>query len=202
MKQYIDKAMNYTQYMDLLEGLMTQGKTTGSNQSEDYLNYAKLNLARMHRLNKTATLSPELKTALQKVNSGFIFLVLTEGWCGDAAQNIPTMHLIEIENKNIELKLVLRDENLELMDKHLTNGGRSIPKLICLEKESLKEVFTWGPRPEAIQQTVLELKEKKASPMEKAEIVHKWYTADKTLSLQKELETLIVSYLLEVKTPA
>ncbi len=196
MKQYIDRAMNYKKYMDLLEGLMTQGKTTGSNQSEDYLNYAKLNLARMRRLNKTATLTAELKTVLQKVNSEFIFLVLTEGWCGDAAQNIPTMHLIEMENKNIELKLVLRDENLELMDKHLTNGGRSIPKLICLEKESLKEIFTWGPRPEAIQQTVLELKEKKASLMEKAEIVHTWYAEDKTLSLQKELKDLIGKHLI------
>lgn len=196
MKQYINRSMNYTQYMDLLDGLMAQGKTTGQNQSADYLNYAKLNLARMHRLNKTTTLTPELKTVLQKVKSSFIFLVLTEGWCGDAAQNTPTMHLIELENKNIELKLVLRDENLELMDNYLTNGGRSIPKLICLEKESLKEVFTWGPRPEAIQQTVLELKDKKASLMEKAEIVHTWYAKDKTLSLQVELKELIEKHLI------
>lgn len=195
MKTYVDKAINYKKYVDLLDSLMAEGKTTGPNQSPDYLNYAKLNLARIHRLNKTATLTEELKEVLQKVKTPFIFLVLTEGWCGDAAQNIPTMHLIEEECKKIELKLILRDENLELMDRYLTNGGRSIPKLICLEKESLKEVFTWGPRPEAVQQTVLELKEKQVSLMEKAEIVHKWYAADKTLSLQKELKDLIEKYL-------
>jgi len=195
MKQYIDRAMNYKQYMDLLDGLMAQGKTTGSNQSEDYLNYAKLNLARMHRLNKTAALTSELKDSLQKVNSKFIFLVLTEGWCGDAAQNIPTMHLLELENKNIELKLILRDENLELMDKYLTNGGRSIPKLICLKANTLEEIFTWGPRPEAIQQTVVELKTKNVSAMEKAETIHKWYAVDKTMSLQKELKDLIEKHL-------
>lgn len=196
MKQYVDKSMNYKHYVDLLDSLMAQGKTTGQNQSDDYLNYAKLNLARMHRLNKTATLTNELKEVLQKVKSNFIFLVLTEGWCGDAAQNIPTMHLIEKETKNIELKLILRDENLDLMDKHLTHGGRSIPKLICLKADTLECVFTWGPRPEAVQQTVLELKEKNASLMEKAEIVHTWYAQDKTLSLQKELEGLIEKHLI------
>lgn len=195
MKTYVDKAINYKEYVDLLDGLMAEGKTTGTNQSEDYLNYAKLNLARIHRLNKTATLTSELKTALQKVNSEFIFLVLTEGWCGDAAQNIPTLHLIEQECKNIELKLIFRDENLEVMDRYLTNGGRSIPKLICFDKVSLKEIFTWGPRPEAVQQTVLELKEKNATLMEKAEIVHKWYAADKTLSLQRELKELVEKHL-------
>ncbi|MEO6304270.1 MAG: thioredoxin family protein [Bacteroidia bacterium] len=195
MKTYIDKAMNYNEYVDLLDNLMAEGKTTGANQSEDYINYAKLNLARMHRLNKTATLTNELKDVLQKVKFPFIFLVLTEGWCGDAAQNIPTIHLIEEKCKKIELKLIFRDENLELMDQYLTDGGRSIPKLICLNKVSLKEVFTWGPRPDAVQRIMHELREKKADPKDKAEKIHGWYAADKTLSLQKELKELIEKYL-------
>jgi len=196
MKQYIDKSMSYKQYVNLLDKLMAEGKTTGSNQSEDYLNYAKLNLARTHRLNKTATLTAELKEQLKKVKLPCFFLVLTEGWCGDAAQNIPTMHLIEEECKDIELKLIFRDENLELIDKYLTNGGRSIPKLICLSKVSLNEVFTWGPRPEAVQQTMHELKERNAQLAEKAEVIHKWYAEDKTRSLQKELRELIEKYLI------
>ena len=195
MKTYIDKAITYTEYVDMLDGLMAEGKTTGSNQSEDYLNYAKLNLARMHRLNKTATLTDELKEQLQKVKFPFIFLVLTEGWCGDAAQNIPTLHLMEEECKKIEVKLILRDENLELMDQYLTGDSRSIPKLICLNKVSLKEVFTWGPRPDAVQHIMLELKEKNAPMAEKAEKIHKWYAEDKTLSMQKELMDLVEQYM-------
>ena len=195
MTQYLSKSINYQEYMTLLEGLMAQGKTTGSNQSESYLNYAKLNLARMHRLNKTATLNDNLKTQLEKVKEPVIFLVLTEGWCGDAAQNLPTLHLIETACKNIELKLLLRDENLDLMDKYLTNGGRSIPKLICLAKKDLKALFTWGPRPEKVQKITLELKEKNASLADKAEIIHKWYNEDKTQSLQEELKALIEKHL-------
>ncbi len=196
MKNYIDRSINYNAYMDLLERLMAQGKTTGPNQSEDYLNYAKLNLARMHRLNKTGTLSTDLKEALKQIKDDFIFLVLTEGWCGDAAQNLPTMHLIEQECMNIELKLLFRDENLELMDQYLTNGTRSIPKLICLEKNTLKEVFNWGPRPAAVQHIMLELKEKGADKKEKAEKIHSWYAEDKTLSLQNEMKTLIEEHLI------
>ena len=199
MKNYIDKSISYNSYVDLLEKLMTEGKTTGPIQTEDYLNYAKLNLARMHRLNKTANLTTELKEQLKKVKGNFIFLVLTEGWCGDAAQNLPTMHLMELACKNIELKLIFRDENLELMDKYLTDGGRSIPKLICLEKSSAgpgyKEVFNWGPRPQAVQHIMHELKEKGADKKEKAEKIHSWYAEDKTLSLQKEMKDLIEKYL-------
>lgn len=195
MTNYLSKSISYEEYQNLLDGLMAQGKTTGTNQSEDYIAYAKLNLARMHRLNKTASLTSELKQTLSKVRSNFIFLVLTEGWCGDAAQNLPIIHLIENECKKIELKLLLRDENLELMDRYLTLGGRSIPKLICLDKTTLQEIFTWGPRPEAVQKIMLELKEKNTPLAEKGEIIHKWYNDDKTLSLQKEMQVLIEKYL-------
>jgi len=195
MTPYISKSISYENYQTLLDNLMAEGKTTGENQSDDFLNYAKLNLARMHRLNKTGIIIPELKELLLKVKSDFIFLILTEGWCGDAAQNIPVIHLIEKECKQIELKLLLRDENLELMDRYLTDGGRSIPKLICLDKKSLKEVFVWGPRPAAVQELMLELKAKNATLAEKGEVIHNWYNADKTLSLQKELLVLIEKHL-------
>ena len=195
MTTYISKGISYENYQNLLDGLIAEGKTTGENQTEDFLNYAKLNLARMHRLNKTAALIPEVKEALLKVKSDFVFLILTEGWCGDAAQNIPVIHLVEKECEKIELKLLQRDENLELMDRYLTDGGRSIPKLICLDKRSLKEVFVWGPRPAAVQELMLELKSKNATLAEKGEVIHKWYNTDKTLSLQKELLVLIEKHL-------
>jgi hypothetical protein len=187
---------------------MAQGKTTGSNQSDFYIHYAKLNLARMNRLDKTITLTDSLKDVLKKVTQKYVFLVITEGWCGDAAQNIPILDFITKENPNIELKLILRDENLELMDRYLTDGGRSIPKLICLTKKNdtateaaeadttYEEIFTWGPRPEAAQKIMLHLKEKNATLDEKALAIHAWYNADKTLSAQKELENLIEMYLL------
>lgn len=194
-QNYIDRAMTYTAYRNMLDQLMAAGKTTGGNQSEEFIHYAKLNLHRMQRLDKTMVLSQSLVTALKKVSSGFIWLVLTEGWCGDAAQNIPVMDQVTKLCPHIELKLLLRDENLDLMDQYLTNKGRSIPKLICLEKGSGEEKFNWGPRPLEAQNLMLSLKEQGIGHAEKALLIQKWYNADKTASTQEELRKLIEEFL-------
>lgn len=190
-QQLLVTAYSYQTYRSLLENLMAQGKTTGNNQSEDYLNYARINLQRMGRLDKTVTLLPQLQQQLQVLSKKCIWLVITEGWCGDAAQNLPVMALIENECPHIELKLVLRDEHPTLMDNYLTNGSRSIPILICLEKETLKQLFVWGPRPAELQAIVMELVKNKTPKTEKGLITQKWYNEDKTLSLQGELLKLI-----------
>lgn len=183
--------MSYRQYHDLLQDLWVQGKTTGNNQSEASLGYAKLNLQRMQRLEKTTELTAELKAVCANVHEEFIWLVITEGWCGDASQNLPVFEKIELACPHITLKLVLRDENPELMDRYLTNGTRSIPKLICIKKETGQELFIWGPRPTELQHIVTELKNNHVSSEEKSLIVQKWYNADKTQSVQKEFTQLV-----------
>lgn len=188
---YLAKAMDYGQYRNLLQDLMAQGKTTGHTQSEAYLGYAKLNLQRMQRLEKTAELSPEMKQTLSAVRNDLIWLVITEGWCGDAAQNLPYFEKMEQFCPEISLKLILRDDHPELMDRYLTNGARSIPKLICLEKNSGTELFLWGPRPAELQTLVMEMKKNNVSSEEKSLVVQKWYNADKGAQLQKEFIQLI-----------
>ena len=195
-RDYIDRSMSYTNYRKLLQDLLAQGKTTGGNQSEAYINYGKINVQRMSRLHKTIALSPELQETLKKISGSYLWVILTEGWCGDASQSLPVMAMIETACTQIELKLLLRDENLDLMDQYLTNTGRSIPKLICVEKESLKEIFTWGPRPEAAQALMLALKAKGVSYEEKSLAIQKWYNNDRTQSVQNELLGLIQRRLL------
>ncbi len=189
----LDKAFDYKGYRTLIDSLMKEGKTTGTTQTEDYLHYAKLNQARMQRLEKTGELYLETKQALDRIKQEFVWIVITEGWCGDAAQNITPLFLMSEYCKKIDLKLVLRDENLDLMDNYLTNGSRSIPKLICFNKKTNQEVFIWGPRPAEAQKIVSELIAKKASLEEKSIVAQKWYNEDKTVSLQKEFVDLINS---------
>lgn len=195
-QELIDGAMNYEQYKKLLEGLLQQGKTTGPNQSDEYLNYAKINLQRMHRLEKTVNLGAELSDALRDIKVPYTWLVITEGWCGDASQNLPVLNLIDQGCSNIDLRLLLRDEHPQLIDQYLTNGARAIPKLICLKKDSTTdntyaEVFVWGPRPAVLQEIVMKLKKENASVAEKGLITQNWYNADKTQSLQEELLKLV-----------
>ena len=187
----LNKAMSYADYKKLLEDLLAQGKTTGTNQSEEYINYAKINLQRMRRLEKTTVVSDDLKAALLSSSRPYTWLVITEGWCGDAAQNAPVFQLIEKEFKNITLKLILRDEHPDIMNLFLTNGSRSIPKLICLDETLLKPLFVWGPRPAVLQDIVMQMKKENRTHAEKGLITQNWYNTDKTKSLQLELLNLV-----------
>ncbi|MCA0431078.1 MAG: thioredoxin family protein [Bacteroidetes bacterium] len=195
MEKYLKKSYTYKEYISLLENLMLQGKTTGETQTDELINYANLNLARIHRLEKTVEITPELKELILNIKHNYTWLVITEGWCGDAAQNITPLYFITQLNPKINLALVLRDDNLDLMDKYLTNGGRSIPKLICLD-ENNKEIFNWGPRPIAAQKIVQELMANKATLEEKSLTIQKWYNTDKTLSLQNEFVELIKKHMI------
>lgn len=192
--KYLDKSLSYPQYRDLIDTLLADGKTTGDGHPADFVEYTKLNVTRMERLDKTVALSDDLLKVLQDLKRKQIWLVITEAWCGDAAQNLPVLQQMALQSPNIELRLVLRDENLALMDQYLTNGGRSIPKLIMLDSETLTELATWGPRPAGAQALLVA---HKANPDEShadfVKNVQLWYAKDKTLSTQNELLVLLQS---------
>ena len=186
-KQIIEKAlegaMSYIEYREKIDSLMAIGKTTGPNQSEDMIHYTELNIGRMNKWDKHLKLNDELEGQLSLLQDE-IWLVITEGWCGDAAHNVPVLAALSELNPTIDLKLVLRDENLELMDLYLTNGGRSIPKLIRLKKGTLEELGEWGPRPEEAREIVMKAKEAGEDYNTKVQV---WYARDKGKTMQKEL---------------
>ena len=188
---YLQKAISYDAYKRLFEDLLSAGKTTGPLQSESMVHYAQLNLQRMHRLEKTTQVLPAVATQLLSVNRSQIWLVLTEGWCGDAAQSLPVIHALAELNPLISLRLLLRDENLELMDRFLTNGvSRSIPKLIAADAVTGEVLFTWGPRPSALQKT-FEGMRSEGLPFEVIkEELQRWYNQEKTVMIQTEIAAL------------
>ena len=83
-------------------------------------------------------------------------LGITEDWCGDAMMNNPILRRVA-EASGIEVRVVYRDQTLELMDQYLTNGGRSIP-VYLLMNHSGEVIGKWGPRAPKIQEYVLELR--------------------------------------------
>src|SRR6202000_1072870 len=136
-----------------------EGRTTGPNQSDDFIHYTQLSQQRMHRLEKTIQVTPEAEVLIRAIAVPQTWLVLTEAWCGDASQSLSVMHALAQLNPLIDLRVLLRDENLELMDQYLTNGvSRSIPKLIGLDSASLEVLFTWGPRPAPLQADFMQRK--------------------------------------------
>lgn len=190
-KKRIEEGMNFQAYYDLTEKLVAEGKTTGPNQSDDLAHYTKLNLSRMKRLVKTIALNDALVEKINQVKRKTYFLVISEAWCGDAAQNVPLIAKAAEFSSNIELKIILRDDNLDIMDAYLTNGGRSIPKVIAIDAESLDVIGEWGPRPQAAQELMLELKSKEVTHTEMVEVLQRWYNEDKTHSFQADFAALI-----------
>ncbi len=190
MKNYIENSMTCAEYMKLIDDLLLNGKTTGTNQSEAMFNYGKLNRQRMHRLEKTVKITESLKEKAGRNERKMIWLIITEGWCGDAAQNIPTIEKIAAESPNIETRYLLRDENVELMDAYLTDNARSIPKLIALDAETLQEIGTWGPRPQASMDYFHEMKAQGLEKPQMMENLQRWYLTDKEKSIQAEFENL------------
>ena len=190
MKEVIEKSLKntttYQEYKDLVKSLLDENKSTGPNQSEDLTNYSMLNDRRMKRLDKTIKITEKTATEIQKLTEPQTWLVITEGWCGDAAQNLPVIQKMAALNENIDLKLVLRDENLELMDLFLTNGGRSIPKLVALDKDN-NVLNTWGPRPTVATKMVADYKtEHGVLDAQFKQDLQVWYNKDKGISTQED----------------
>jgi len=152
--ELINKAYTYEAYLETVKTLFEEGKTTGPKQSEELTYYTGLNIRRMTRLNKTIKITEELKSMIAGIDRDQLWLVISEGWCGDAAHGLPLMEKLAALNDHIQFRIIMRDENLDVMDAYLTNGSRSIPKLIMMQAENLEEFARWGPRPQALQEIV------------------------------------------------
>lgn len=187
------KAYSYQEFVDLTERLLAEGKTTGDNHSEDYVGYTRINQQRTHRIYKTTEIWPELREALASLQGRYSWIILVEAWCGDVSQNLPVIAKAVEGNPGIDLKLILRDENLDIMDRYLTDGGRSVPKLIVRDAVTGEVVASWGPRPEPAQAMIRAYKAMAEKPpyMEFVKTVQAWYNHDHTQTLQSELLTLV-----------
>ena len=182
----LDSALSYAAYSRYSEDLLeTISRDTGNPMKE----YARTNWRILQRLKRSVILTEELRRALSD-SQEMIFVILTEGYCGDSAQTFPVFGLMQEKFPDkITIRVVLRDEQPELAA--LFFHTRAIPRLICLDKQSLKERFSWGNRPAPAQALMDALKTQRATPNEKAIALHEWYAHDKTMTLQQELTRLL-----------
>ena len=180
IKDSLKKSMSYTEYRNLVSELVENESTTGIEQTEALINYTMLNDRRMKRWDKTVKISEDTINTVKEFGKDITWLVLTESWCGDAAHVMPVMNKIADLNDNIDFKVVLRDENEELMSEFLTNGGKSIPKLIAIDNTSGDVLNSYGPRPSIATQIVNDYKnEHGALTPEFKEDLQRWYNKDK-----------------------
>jgi len=186
LEKTVKTAMDYSEYNLLFKQLAEAGRTTGE-QTLEKINYTKLNFSRTKRLDKTAEISEESIAPFKNFSEKQTWLVISEPWCGDAAQTLPFLNKIAQLSENIDLKIVLRDENPELMDAFLTNGSRSIPIVIMLD-EKFNFIETFGPRSKAATKLVADYKNHngKIDDVFK-EMLQIWYNNDKGVSIVNDI---------------
>ncbi|WP_291961570.1 thioredoxin family protein [Maribacter sp.] len=188
IKKGLETGFSYAEYRALVADLAEKGASTGPEQTEALTQYTQLNNSRMRRWDKTLKFSDEAVAKIKSVDQKISWLVLSESWCGDASPALPVMNKITEINPNITLSIILRDENLDLMDQFLTNGGRSIPKLIAFKEEKGSVVSTWGPRSAKATRLVEDYKAEhgKLTPEFKQEL-QLFYNKDKGQSILEDL---------------
>jgi thiol-disulfide isomerase/thioredoxin len=196
MKNAVAKALfnshSYLEYRKLISDLLLDGKSSGNEQSDDLTHYSTLNETRMNRLDKTMKVDQSMVVKLQSLKKEYIWLVISEGWCGDAAQLLPIINKMAEESNNIELRIVFRDENEPLMNLFLTNKNKAIPKLIIIDKSTGSVLNHWGPRPIEAANLIKEYKEKVGVIDETIKAnLQLWYLHDKGLSTQNEIMNLM-----------
>ena len=189
----INSILTYSEFVDeFAKQIAVSDFNTLNDYDKNFYEYRKLNYQRSTRLEKTFIPTDETKQIFSNINQLQTWIVITETWCGDSAQNLPVIAKLAQLNDKIDFKIVLRDSNLEFMDLHLTNGSRAIPKLIMYD-ENDNELFQWGPRPVEAQNLFSRLKN---AGMPKPEInkeLHLWYGRNRGKEVEKEIVNLIKS---------
>lgn len=193
LEKALQSSFSYEEYRELMARHVAKGTSSGKEQSEALHNYTMLNDRRMKRLDKTLKLENELVQRVKLYEKKVIWLVLTESWCGDAAHTMPVMNSMAALNEHINFRVALRDENEGLMNEYLTNGSKSIPKLLVIDDESREVIATWGPRPQIATQMVENFKRLngKLTPEFKQDL-QLWYNKDKGQGTAADLVNLMV----------
>ncbi|MBG6131930.1 thiol-disulfide isomerase/thioredoxin [Aquimarina sp. EL_43] len=190
--QGIDNSYTYQEYKNLISDLLTENKSTGHEQSEALTNYSMLNDRRMKRWDKTLKIDESISTSFSNADLNVTWVVLTEGWCGDAAHVLPVLNKLAELNDGIDLKIISRDDHDELMNNFLTNGGKSIPKLIVFDNQNKEVLNSWGPRPSVTTQMVNDYKEQHGSlDPEFKQDLQVWYNKDKGANIAEDVLRLL-----------
>jgi len=185
--------LSYKQYVDLTKQEVEFPNSDTVSEDEKKQNEdKKLNFHRMTRIEKYYVVPDELKLVFQNIDMPQTWMIISETWCGDSAQNIPYIAKMTDLNSNIDLKIILRDTNPEIMDQYLTNGTKSIPILAAFNEEG-EELFKWGPRPQEAKKLIADLIKQGVEKNMRVEKLHLWYGRNRGKNLEAEFMEILRS---------
>ena len=190
---------SYKEYLDLTkQEVETADPSQLAGEERKRFEDKKLNLHRMYRIEKHYAVSEELSYFIKQIDNPQTWMIISETWCGDSAQNIPYIFKIAELNPKIDLRIVLRDTNPDIMNLYLTNGTRSIPILVVFD-EFGNELFKWGPRPMAAKQLVNDLIVQGTDKIVRDQKLHLWYGRNKGKDLELEMTAMLKSMMIKTE---
>ena len=140
---YIKKGYSFDQYLERIEDELEE--QIELDDPKELVPLFAMNLKQSRDIRKNFRYNPGMEKKAKSYNADLKILVISEGWCEDAAQIVPIVDRLA-ETIGVELKIVLRDENLALMEEYHTDGSFSVPMVIGVTPEG-EEAFRFGPRP-------------------------------------------------------
>ncbi|MBJ6369678.1 thioredoxin family protein [Snuella sedimenti] len=195
IKESLQCSMSYKEYRDLVAKLVAENGTTGSEKTEERIDFTKLNDRRMKRWDKTINISEDIQDKIMGFDHQVTWLVIVESWCGDGAHMLPALDKIASLNDRIDLRVVLRDDNPKLMNAFLTDGAQAIPKLIMIDDETEAVLSTYGPRPTEATNYVSRFKNMygKLTPEFKKDLQH-WYNNNKGQNIIEDVTEMLCHF--------
>lgn len=182
--------MPYEDYLEYMKSLIEKSPELKDRKAIERHRYLTNNYRISLKIEENYTVSDNLKKLIEAITEPQLWMVLTEPWCGDSAQCLPYIAKFARCTSYIDLRILLRDKNLDIMDQYLTEGKRGIPKLVAFDQEG-NELFQWGPRPQGAAN--LFKKDRKAGLSKDAimEKLHLWYAQFNSEVMEKEFEQLL-----------
>ncbi len=191
LKRVNEEGISFSQFNEEIDSFVRVADETEMDDLQNKrFGFTKLNQRRTARIIKTYKIDDELKELIFSINEHQTWLVITEPWCGDSAHTLPNIFMMSELNNNIDLKIIYRDKNLDIIDQYLTNGNRAIPKLIVFDKNE-EELFEWGPRPAEARDLIAQWKSEGDTQEQFNEKLHLWYGRNRGKELEKELIDLL-----------
>jgi len=151
--------------------------------------YSKYNLERQEKVQREWEMSPSFESAVMSFEGPLQWAFITDDWCIDSAYSLPLLLKATQLREDVSLSILMKDENLDILDMFLTRGARSIPKLIAIEDDGSIR-YSWGPQPEEIRLIRKDLIDSGAEGRIVSGTTIDWYADDGWLEVEKELTGL------------
>jgi len=140
----------------------------------------------------------EISARVEAIGGHWHLLVLSEDWCGDSVNIVPVVAKLTESVSNMDMRILARDENPDIMDTHLTGKSRSIPIVILLNNK-FQDCGWWGPRPSPLQKWVIE--QGMLLPKdERYKEIRRFYARDRGLTTMHEIVEMLETRCVTVPT--